>query len=283
MTSCPLCNSRNTQGFLQFKGARFYRCADCSLVFLEAGFHPDAGSVYTADYIKDRGHDAFPSSLVKAKMATADRYLSLAEKYVEKGDLLEVGCSTGPALKVARERGWNVHGIEVNDKAARIAKDMLRVTTIETGCLGAGMFPGKAFSLVLMLDVLEHIADPLAFMGILAKKIRPGGFILILTPNIRSLSARVMRGRWPHLMLEHVSLYSPRSLTFLLKAFRFKVVRMGWAVKYVNTAMLRHHLQCHPHVFMAGSALGLMKACAGLDRMVFPFNIGETYVLAQKQ
>ena len=49
---------------------------------------------------------------------TAEHYFRWVEKFVNKGNLLEVGCATGLALKVAQDHGWKVFGVEVNEKAA---------------------------------------------------------------------------------------------------------------------------------------------------------------------
>ncbi len=279
---CPLCGSQITHKFLTLQEFFYLKCSHCALVFLgpEAPF--EGGNVYTLEYIQKRGHDLQGSCIVKAKEATAQHYFSLAEKYVPKGNLLEVGCSTGIMLKVAQKRGWGIHGIEINTSAAAIAAQTLGVKTVEAKELTDDMFQGKMFSLIVLFDVIEHISDPVPFMNTLRKKMTSTGHILFVTPDINSLSAKILRNKWPHLMPEHTRLYSRESMNFLLEKTHFKEVKSGWAGKFVNVEILRRHLECHPHILFSRQLQSFLKNLPLLNEVIFPFNLGEMYVIASK-
>lgn len=282
MAFCPVCNFKNDQVYMSFRGYSYRKCSKCSLVFLGNGIIPLEDKVlYAYDYIQRRGYDIPDSYVAKAKEATAVHYLSFLEKYVSKKNLLEVGCATGITLKVARDRGWSVYGAEINEAAASIARKLLHTETIKTGYLDEEVFPDNFFSAVLMFDVLEHIHNPLKLMVNLRKKLKPEGFLFLLTPNINSLSAKILKGKWPHLFLEHVCLYSPESVKFLLNKYHFKILKIGWANKFVNLDVIRHHLECHPDILLSKSALAFLNNLPALKKIIFPLNVGEIYILAQ--
>ena len=238
---------------------------------------------YDENYIEERGHTDIETDLFSAKKATANYYLSLLEKQQKPAKLLEIGCSTGITMQTAREMGWQVSGVEVNRAAICFAKNNFGIENILSGPLHKSMFPEKSFSAAIMLDVIEHIEQPKEFLEILKATLKPKGTLLIVTPNIDSLSARIMKTKWPHLFLEHVCLYSPKSIRLLFEKSGFKVKQIDWAKKYVTLKMLKKHLQCHPNSFLAKPLRSALKLFKGLENIVFPFNLGEMFVIAEKE
>ena len=118
MTPCPLCGSGESAVFALFHNVAYRRCRACGLVYADGPRDAArSGAAYDAEYISRRGHDLPGSSIAKAKQATAARYLALLERHAPKGRLLEIGCSTGIALKAAAARGWEVYGLDVNEAA----------------------------------------------------------------------------------------------------------------------------------------------------------------------
>lgn len=101
------------------------------------------------------------------------------------GSLLDVGAGTGDFLKVAKEKGWQVHGMEPNKNAAKLA--------LEKGIdLKASLndFEGKQFDVVTLWHVLEHIPDLEETILKLAALVKPQGTLIIAVPNFKSFDAR---------------------------------------------------------------------------------------------
>lgn len=107
------------------------------------------------------------------------------------GSLLDVGAGTGDFLKVAKEKGWQVHGMEPNKNAAKLA--------LEKGIdLKASLndFEGKQFDVVTLWHVLEHIPDLEETILKLAALVRPQGALIIAVPNFKSFDARYYGKFW---------------------------------------------------------------------------------------
>mgnify|MGYP003394476485 FL=1 len=284
--SCLVCCAKQPAHCLTLPASTgkiaYFRCPECSLVFQDPRVSFKEEEIYNADYIQKRSQDPGNLNIATPREKTAEHYYRWIEKFVTKGNLLEVGCATGLALKVAQKKGWNVFGVEVNAKAALVANEVLKADVVRVGNLNDGMFPDKHFTLITLFDVIEHIPHPVEFLSLLHKKMAPGGSILFVTPNVDTLSFKILKEKWPHFVQEHLLLYSPKSMDRLLKETGFVPKAHGWATKYISIEMLRTHAQHHPNALYKYISWILGKT-PGLAQAVFPFNLGEMFVLAQKE
>jgi len=107
-----------------------------------------------------------------------------------KGRVLDVGCSSGNFSKLLKDqRGCEVHGIEVNPDAAKLAEDKIDKVFCGDALEVLSQLPDSYYDLVTMNDVLEHMIDPHNFLNELHKKIAPEGVIFAIVPNIRYYKA----------------------------------------------------------------------------------------------
>ena len=112
MDGCPVCSNKDSRFFATLDDQEFYRCMSCASIYLPTAQTPLSGhETYTAEYISQRGHDGVDTPIAAGKQATARYYLSRLERHAQPGQLLEVGCSTGLTLRVAKDRGWSVQGV----------------------------------------------------------------------------------------------------------------------------------------------------------------------------
>ena len=86
---------------------------------------------------------------------------------------------------------------------------------------------GAGYDAIIALDVLEHVVSPSKMMKVCHEALRPGGLMLIQTPNTHSYRFRVHQGRWDMLMpAQHLTLFSPHGLEGLLESHKFTVLEM---------------------------------------------------------
>lgn len=233
--ACPACNSSDVRHAHVVREFTFLRCQTCKSYFCADSIHPDrTASLYRdesyfqnpefskpaeggyhgyRDYLEDRAH-------IFQKF---DKVISRVEAVVGPGRLLDVGAGPGFLLAVARQRGWDVCGVDLNPWAARHAWEEFGVE-VRTQALEETAFEQGEFDAVTMMDLLEHVPDPNPLLAKAATITRRGGVLAILTPDAGSLVSRVLGSRWPEIQRapEHMVLFSVDGLSRLLERHGFE-------------------------------------------------------------
>ena len=187
-------------------------CAGCGTV--RAREFADPSEIYVDGYLLDAGrfgvdvrHPRFQAYLASA----VRRRLDLLERVLPRGSVLDVGCGTGETLEAFAERGWDAVGVEpVPDAAAFAAARGVRVVN---ALLEDAGLPERAYDVVSAMHVLEHLADSVAFLRLLARRARPGGHVVVEVPNFASRARLHHADQWVYLCpMEHVVHFTPASL-----------------------------------------------------------------------
>lgn len=142
--------------------------------------------------------------------------------------LLDVGCSSGALLAVARKLGYSPCGVEIAGKAAETAQRA--GFEVFCGLLHDARFPDAAFDVITAFELIEHLNDPLLLLNECSRILKPEGILIVNTPNASSWTAGVMKECWDGFNLSsmggHVSFFSPRSLAYLAGQCGFRVERL---------------------------------------------------------
>lgn len=175
--------------------------------------------------------------------------------YREGGRLLDVGCGNGAYLALMKQLGWDVAGVEIDPKAAEIARKHLSIP-VYVGSLANAPFAEGYFDAVTMSHVIEHVEDPVGFVLQAARYLKRGGWLVIVTPNAASLGMRMFGKHWYALQPpQHLTLFTPKSLEMCIQrteAFRhikvFTLSRMARKIfrKFVlvrRTGQFRHPME----------------------------------------
>jgi 2-polyprenyl-3-methyl-5-hydroxy-6-metoxy-1,4-benzoquinol methylase len=177
------------------------RCPRCTLVFVSPRLRPEAlQRLYDAPAYHE-GVYGTPSRFSPA-MALQRRWtkgrLDLAEAELARptpgARLLEIGAGHGLFLAAARERGFDVTGVELSTTAAAHARDELGLTVHPTQLEDAPL-DGR-FDVVCAWDTLEHVPDPVAFWRTVRGVLADDGVVLFSTPYISSVPGRLLGRRW---------------------------------------------------------------------------------------
>ena len=148
------------------------------------------------------------TSLCKQKEQLGVMYLDA----VAPGRLVEVGCGNGRFLARMRELGWSVQGVEVDSQAARSAQETFQVP-VHVGSLQSAAFAESSVDAIAMNHVIEHVHDPLSILRECQRVLRPGGHLVVVTPNIESLGHRRFSADWFHLDVpRHLHLFNEKTL-----------------------------------------------------------------------
>lgn len=154
---------------------------------------PEALSAYYADTYYQAGQGSFRRSYSDEELSVirlrvqqrAVRALELLG-HDRPGRLLDVGCGEGFVLAEFAQRGWDVAGIDFSTAGVGAANPEMadRVTQGDVfGLLSAAIVSGKAYDLIWLGNVLEHVLDPVALLGALHRLVEPGGILVATVPN----------------------------------------------------------------------------------------------------
>lgn len=171
------------------------------------------------------------------------RILTRLDKiHPERGTLIDVGAATGILMDISRKRGWKVEGVEPSAWAVRVAQEKYDLEILE-GAFETAPLQKENFTVVSMVDFLEHIPHPFDAISIAQKILLPGGTLCLVTPDIDSLAARIMGQKWWHYRPGHLGYFSKKSLRFLMQRAGFRIIKMR---KYSWTFSLHYLLSRRP-------------------------------------
>jgi 2-polyprenyl-3-methyl-5-hydroxy-6-metoxy-1,4-benzoquinol methylase len=229
---CPVCSSRNESLYCVKDGFRYVRCNDCTMVFLNPRLNNEA----THRFYNSRANEIYNKAKFDTESASRDRddkanldNLDWIEGHRASrgGDLLEIGSAKGYFLEKARQRGFRVHGLELNETNWRRSRELLGGTMLNVD-LESAHYPSESFDVIYMRDVIAHLPDPKAFLRECWRIARPGAVFFVDTHNIDSFINRMTKGAHTVIfgfMEPHH--WSPKTLrrVFEDSGFRLKEIR----------------------------------------------------------
>jgi SAM-dependent methyltransferase len=198
-----------------------------------------------------------------------------------RGRLLDVGCATGVFAGVAHERGWSVTGLDASAWATERARTRHAEVTFVTGSVESAVFQPATFDAITLWDVLEHVPSPLGTVQQLRDWLAPRGYLFLNLPNAASAAARWMGRHWVLLLREHLWYFSPSTLTRLLDAAGFDVIRIRANHVRFSVANVLGRSAQYPHP-LAGLAARLSGSPL-LRHWAVRFPIGEMTVVARRR
>jgi 2-polyprenyl-3-methyl-5-hydroxy-6-metoxy-1,4-benzoquinol methylase len=222
---CNLCGGRNHRKILEARDYTFVRCTDCGLSFQNPQpVFDDLKFRYGQNYFEYelRNEENFFNLM---KLGLQDiRFFERTSALDRGGKFLDVGCATGMLLGYMRERGWNVQGVELCRESAEHGM-RARNLDIFVGTLEQAGFPDSSFSVIHFSHLIEHVPDPKAFFLEIRRILVPGGYVVVVTPNINGLQARLFRERWRSAIADHLTLFSKTTLRRMLCCTGYQVLQ----------------------------------------------------------
>jgi SAM-dependent methyltransferase len=196
----------------------------------------EPASAPITDKAQERGN---PSFVWRAgqdrRMTLVQQQLALADR-----DVLDAGCGIGMYVAAFGRQGANSFGVEIEEERARQA---LAVSPrIAAGSVQALPFADASFDIVFSHEVLEHVADDAAALREAARVVRPGGHVVIFTPNRLypyETHGIVWRGRyrfgnfplvnylpdvWRNRLVPHARAYTRRQVRRLVEGAGLRIV-----------------------------------------------------------
>ncbi len=141
------------------------------------------------------------------------------------GTVIEIGFGNSQGMAFLREAGWQVRGVEFDAVCISSAK-ALGFEAVQ-GDFASGLFDEGSADAVVASHAIEHVPDPGAFMAEAHRVLRPGGYLVLRTPNAASRDARRSGAAWRGLEVpRHLTIHTPASLAALARHAGFDSVKV---------------------------------------------------------
>ncbi|HMR05994.1 MAG TPA: class I SAM-dependent methyltransferase [Polyangiaceae bacterium] len=240
-------------------GSAFPKPTPASLKSLYASPDYFQGSAYYLDYV---GHAANYRRLAQKVIARVTRHRT------PPGRWFDVGAAAGFFMQEAKAAGWNVAGLEPCPEMAQHARGA--GLNVDSALFEEYSLGDASQTVVTFLDSLEHFLDPRAALDKARHALEPGGLVVIHTPNVGSLAARILRARWPHLTPpEHLHYFSRTSLRLMLERAGFEMLSLDTLGHYFSLQELSRRL------------LKTRKPMRYLGRRSFYVDAGDLFAIAK--
>jgi SAM-dependent methyltransferase len=245
--SCVLCQTSQSAPIISDNGFTGRQCAECGLIFVsprptrqEIEEIYEQGEAYlSADFFVQG-----PGALVSVLRARRDA--KLTQRHASGGSVLEIGPGRGTFLVAARQRGFQVFGVELNPAQAAFIRDDQGIPCAES-LDAASELRTEHFDVIYHRDVISHFYDPHEEMGRLRALLKPGGMHIFETGNLADVDHRYLKLIKSFQYPDHLFFYGDCSLAKLLDqtgfelvhAYRWSLLPETWVRSGVNRAMAR--------------------------------------------
>ncbi len=250
VTECQVCESSHSTLLFAEDPYQIRRCSGCSLVFVTPRYcdntiHEVYGQDYwTSDTPKTKGYADYASE-APLYLKTYKRRLGLVKRFCKSSaKVLDVGCAAGYFLRVMRDAGHDVYGVEISSPIAAEAKEHLGDERVHIGPLDSvdheanqKAYAKGSFDLVTMWDVIEHVPNPQDLLRQALEMLKPDGHLILETQNVDSRFASMLGPKWHHYKHEeHIYHFNPSTIRKLLEQGGFETVKLtsDYGGKYVS-------------------------------------------------
>jgi len=137
--------------------------------------------------------------------------------------VLEIGCYDGYVLDKLKTLGHEVEGCDPS-QGADIAREKLELN-VRKEFFRDGLYPAASFDVVIARHIIEHLLSPVEFLRSVARILRPGGCVVLETPNYAYSLRHCL---WGNFHIEHVSYFTPCSLRLTTHKAGFRTTDGDW-------------------------------------------------------
>jgi 2-polyprenyl-3-methyl-5-hydroxy-6-metoxy-1,4-benzoquinol methylase len=290
---CPVCGSTETRLFAHAKDVEYCTspeeytylvCGQCGSVFLENPPVNQLEKIYPSNYYSYEPATRRASPVERAKEFLDARLFRKLIKEISARDVsvLDVGGGAGWLLSLARRVSPRVkatHELDINERARAAAESAGHVFHC---CRVEDFSSTQSFDLILLLNLIEHVAAPEEVLKAMRGLLSAGGLILIKTPNVDTLDCRIFRHRnWGGFHCpRHFVLFNRKSLTELggrcglrVRAASYTQGAPQWTASILGWFAAKRwaHISAERPLYLHPLYPYLCAATAALDLLRSPF------------
>lgn len=259
----------------EYMHLRLVRCPTCTVLYASPALAPE----FLASAYREASYDSHEEAEYAADSYAAT-LCSILGEIPDREVALEVGAGSGAFLRHLRRAGFRVvMGVEPSRQAAAMAEESVR-TSIQVGMFQASDFAAGTVSLFSCFQTIEHLDEPRSLCRDAYSLLRPGGAIFLIGHDYRSWVTRLLGEKSPIFDIEHLQLFAPESLRFLLTACGFENVRVG---TIRNRYPLAYWIKLFPAPASWKRAIIPLSKKLLFGRAALSLNIGNLYAVGFKR
>lgn len=230
--ACPVCDSDNDLEMFYKEGGRYVKCRNCGMVYINPVFKDFA--------LKDYYESNHTEQSEVVENDTDNFYVNIYTNGLNDiqsilpniSNILDIGCSSGLFLDIAKNRGLRTFGVELNQSEFKLAQE--KGHSVYNELLENIDFEVK-FDAITMWDVFEHIKDGEFYLNYMRKLLSEKGVIFLQIPSSDSLAAKILREHCNMFDgLEHVNLYGVNTIKMLAEKCGLNVLGLKTVIPEIG-------------------------------------------------
>jgi SAM-dependent methyltransferase len=250
-----------------------WKCRACDFIFANDDELPDLVSFY--EQLSDPGYVE-----TQETRTLQMRWVLQAAQAVHPTavSVLDIGAGMGLLVAEARRLGLQAVGVEPCRALVESAAQVHGVDLLH------GVFPHadlttQQFDLIFMVDVLEHVSHPVTLLRDCAEALSPRGVMVVVTPDVASLPARILGQRWWHFRLAHVGYFNQRSLKRASQGAGLAIVHQCRAKWFFPLRYLMERVAMYLPIAWVNQWALRVSLLSWLYSRVVPLNLHDSFVV----
>jgi len=282
---CQVCGGHRLKPLFVKAGYPYQVCGDCGLIriFPQLTDAELAGIYHQGYYEHWGGNETVFHQMKSLTFAMLLDQFIMPRVKAGGARLLDIGAATGILMEQARQRGFDVYGVEAaRDGAALIAEKFGRDHIVNDYFGEKDLWEPGFFEVICMSDLFEHVRDPNVVLNKVWNLLTPAGYLLMTIPDTGSLSRLILRRQWSHFIPEHLFSYSRKNIKIILEKNGFTIKHIGPGKKYLTIEYAGNVWRSMGGPIDRLAAAFCRLAPGGLARRPLPLHCGQMAVLARK-
>lgn len=234
---CPLCKSGYISPHFSIDKYKIKfntdKCKDCGFIFMNPAIDDKTiKSLYSRDYFEGNADYSYidERKIKKFSNYVWNKRIKVIRKYVQEGNFLDIGCSFGGLLESA-SKFYAPYGIEASEYAWTHASSIFG-KNIHHGTIEDHPFGGNFFSAITMIELIEHLDNPLLAIEECYRLLKEKGVLVIQTANMDGRQAKKLGKDYEYFMPGHISYFTMKNLKEALLNAGFTRVKVFYPVEF---------------------------------------------------
>ncbi len=241
-----------------------YQCRDCFFIFCPTATGTLEAYAQMTDSEYVAGDDL--------RIGRARAIVRKVTPFVSGGSWLDVGAGSGDLVSASAEAGFISLGLEPSKYLVEHAVSIGR-TVVWKNLLDLSE---ERFEVISLIDVIEHVENPRIMLSKACSLLSPGGILLIITPDVSSVMAKVFGKSWWHIRPAHIGYFSKSTITRLLTELGLEVISTTKPAREFHGSYLAKRLGAYV-------PLGVSKVLQiMLSRLTIKFHLRDEVMLVAR-